>query len=516
MPEKTLKNICSKITPQQKICFISALIFGFAAHFYKIVNWIPNWDSLVFRYDAQNMLPLGRWFLGISCAFSSFYDLPFVNGMLAVILHAAGAACICSVFGVKRKMTAALTGAVTVTFPTVTSVLLYNYVADGYALSFLFACLAAMMFTREKPKYVTGCIFLTLSCAIYQAYITVTVMLILVFLIDKTVFSEESAKQLILRTAKYLVCGIISMAAYYIILELLLKITHTSLLDYQGLNSTASFLNLDLKSSLYITFHTFFGYFFDFTPGISVFAVLNGIIFSLTAALWLISVIRRRVFGNIAKTLLLILYVCLLPTGSGLLSFINSQIDYHNLMKMGYCIFYILLIILYERTVFASDRIKVLKSWTVFILFAVLVSDHIIIANVSYHKLQLSYEKSYGTLVRIADRIDKTPGAENCSEILVIGSLYDSKPYSDDLPPDMTGTTDGYILRADDETVGQSVLCSALNDYCGTNYTFLYGKRKKELAERPFVKNMDLWPGRTSVAVIDGVTVIKLGTESEL
>lgn len=183
---------------------------------------------------------------------------------------------------------------------------------------------------------------------------------------------------------------------------------------------------------------------------------------------------------------------------------------------MGYCIFYVLLIILYERMDFAPDRIKALKNWTVFVLFAVLVFDHIIIANVSYHKLQLSYEKSYGTLVRIADRIDQTPGAKDCSEILVIGSLYDSKPYSDDLPPDMTGTTDGYILRADDETVGQSVLCSALNDYCGTNYTFLYGKRKKELSERPLVKNMELWPGKTSVEVIDGVIVIKLGTESEL
>ena len=434
--------------------------------------------------------------------------------MLTIILHAAGAVCICAVFGTERKMTAALIGALTVTFPTVTSVLLYNYVADGYALSFLFACLAALMFTREKPKYAAGCVFLTLSCAIYQAYLTVTVMLILVFLIDKTVFSDENAKSLTLRTVKYLVCGFFSMAAYYIILELLLKITGTTLSEYQGLNSTASFLSFDLKSSFYITFHTFFGYFFDFTPGISVFTVLNGIIFSLTAAIWLIIVIKRRIFTDIAKTALFILYICLLPIGAGLLSFVNSEIDYHNLMKMGYCIFYILPLILYERKVFASDRIKNLKSWTLFVLFAALMFDHIIIANVSYHKLQLSYEKSYGTLVRIADRIEQTPGANDCSEILVIGSLFDSKPYSDDLPPDMTGTTDGYILRADDETVGQSVLCSALNDYCGTNYSFLYGERKKKLKENPDVAGMAFWPEKSSVAVIDGVIVINLGTES--
>ena len=76
----------------------------------------------------------------------------------------------------------------------------------------------------------------------------------------------------------------------------------------------------------------------------------------------------------------------------------------------------------------------------------------------------------------------------------------------------MTGTTDGLIIRADDEVVGQSVLCSALNDYCGKEYKFLSGEEKQkllsEIDEDGFLSN---WPDKNSIQIIDNVIVIKLG-----
>ena len=90
VPEKAFKKLNTYILPQWKICFFSALLAGFAAHFYKLTNWLPNWDSIVFRYDSQNMLRLGRWFLPVVSSLSSFYDLPFLNGIIAIIFHALG------------------------------------------------------------------------------------------------------------------------------------------------------------------------------------------------------------------------------------------------------------------------------------------------------------------------------------------------------------------------------------------------------------------------------------------
>ena len=97
MPEKAIKKLNSYILPQWKLCFFAALLVGLVAHIYKITGWLPNWDSLVFRYDPQNMIGLGRWFLPIACGFSSFYDLPFLNGIIAILFHGLSAVCICRI-----------------------------------------------------------------------------------------------------------------------------------------------------------------------------------------------------------------------------------------------------------------------------------------------------------------------------------------------------------------------------------------------------------------------------------
>ena len=166
MPEEILGQLKKKIQPQWKVCFLSALMTGFIAHFYKLTNWLPNWDSLVFRYDKQNMLKLGRWFLSVAAAPSSYYDLPWLAGLITIVLFALGAVCICRMFDVRKNMAAALIGAAVASFPNVTSVLMYNYVADAYALSFLMATLAAMMMTREKPRYLVSAVLIALSVGI--------------------------------------------------------------------------------------------------------------------------------------------------------------------------------------------------------------------------------------------------------------------------------------------------------------------------------------------------------------
>ena len=98
LPEKIINKIKNNILPQWKICFISAIVVGLITHFYKITNWLPNWDSLVFRYDEQNMLSMGRWFLPVASGFSSFYDLPWVSGLIAILFHALGAVAIVEIF----------------------------------------------------------------------------------------------------------------------------------------------------------------------------------------------------------------------------------------------------------------------------------------------------------------------------------------------------------------------------------------------------------------------------------
>ena len=511
MPEEFINKIKKSIPLSSKSCFASALLFGLIAHIYKLTNWLPNWDSLVFRYDPQNMVAMGRWFLPVVCAPSSFYDLPWLAGLLALLFHGLGAVCICRMFRVQKNTTAALIGAAVITFPTVTSVLMYNYVADGYAFAFLLSCVAAMLLVSEKPKYIGSAVCITLSAGIYQAYITVTIMLLLCYLILEAMREDTQAGRLIVKSLKILATGICGMALYYLVMVMILKVSGTALLDYQGMSSAASFTGIHFLGILYTIKHSFTDYFFDFSNGITVFGVLNCMIFAVTAVMYLLDILRRRT--SPAKLILLFVYVIFLPVGASVLALINSDVDYHNLMKMGFFVFYLFFILQYEKSDYKLPKLNAAKAWVILGITSALVFQYIVIANVCYHKLNIAYEKSYGVLIRIADRIEQTEGADGCDRILVIGALADSEAYSVNLPPDMTGVTDGYIVRADDEIVGQSVLCSALNDYCGTDYTFLAGEEKAALVAKLAHEDIGIWPEANSIFISNGVIVIRLGNE---
>lgn len=86
-----------------------------------------------------------------------------------------------------------------------------------------------------------------------------------------------------------------------------------------------------------------------------------------------------------------------------------------------------------------------IKAWAVLTLCSVIVYVNICTANVAYHKLQMAYEKSYGILMRISDRIESLDGYEKAKNILVVGWLENSESYSVNFPPEIVGTTDGLI-----------------------------------------------------------------------
>lgn len=515
MPEKALKKINDSILPQWKVCFLAALIVGLVAHLYKITSWIPNWDSLVFRYDSQNMIALGRWFLPIVCSLTSFYDLPFLNGIIAIVFHALSSVCVCKILKVESKITAFLIGAVLVSFPTVTSVMMYNYVADGYSIAFFLAALAAVYMTAHKPRYIIASVLIALSIGIYQAYITVTIMLVILKLIDDTIYYGASLASVFKKAVCMLLTGILGVVLYAAVLKVCLSISSAKLLEYQGINSSAALSGIDLLGSLYSIKETFLHCFFDLSEGINLYVILNIFVLLFTLSHYVKYTIANKLYQNPAKSLVLVILSAMLIAGAGALAFINSGIDYHNLMLMGYAIFYMFFLILYERGADSTQKHSCIKCWAIVIASVIIIANQVVISNVSYHKAQMAYEKSYGVLIRIADRIEQTKGANECDKLLVIGALDNSGDYSVNLPPEITGITDGYIIRADDEVVGQSVFCSALNDYCEKSYDFVSGEEKKSLCQREDVKAMQKWPSENCVAVIDDTVVIKLGTEGE-
>ncbi len=510
MTDEFIKTLRSKIKPIWIFAFSSAFIAGLLAHLYRMTNWLPNWDSLVFREDHQHMEALGRWFLAFAAKISTAFEVPWLNGVLAIFYIALAAVFICEIFGIKSRLCAALTGAVAVTFPAVTSTLTYCYVADAYALSFLLTCIAVLLLTKKRiGPSVFGVLLLSVSMGIYQAYITTAIALLTAYLILGVIKGDKTSASL-KKALKYIICGVAAFAVYYAVQSLVMALTNITASDYQGFSSAFSFKNFSFSTAVPAAFYTFFKFFIDFDSGFNLYSATNIVFFVFLAAGYLYAIIK-----NVRRSglILVFIYIISIPIGCDFLYFANADLDYHTLMKMSYFIVYIYLILLYENADFKNIRINAVKTWAVFIICSAMVFCNIRIANIAYHKLQMAFEKSYGILIRISDRIESLDGYENATKILVVGSLKNSEAYSVMIPPEITGSTNGLILRHDDESVNQSVMTSALNDYCNMNLKFLSGKEAAALKNTKLVKSMPLWPKQGSVAIYKDTVILKLSEE---
>lgn len=125
----------------------------------------------------------------------------------------------------------------------------------------------------------------------------------------------------------------------------------------------------------------------------------------------------------------------------------------------------------------------------------------------------MAYARSYGVAVRMADRIEQLPEAKDCTKIAAFGCLPGAEAFSSNLPPDMTGVTDSWILRKQDTSMGENVPQAMLRDYCGISYEDTTEEEKLRLAGTEAYQQMPFWPEPGSIAAIDGVLVVKYSDE---
>ena len=119
-----------KIKKEWKIAFWSAFVIGLMVHIYKFTNLLPNHDSLYNFYSTQNMAASGRWFLSIACGFGSYFDLPWVNGILSLFFMGLTAAMVAEVFRMKNPVLIVLSSGLQVSFPAITATMSYEFTAD--------------------------------------------------------------------------------------------------------------------------------------------------------------------------------------------------------------------------------------------------------------------------------------------------------------------------------------------------------------------------------------------------
>ncbi|MGN0468160.1 MAG: glucosyltransferase domain-containing protein [Acutalibacteraceae bacterium] len=501
----TLKKFYDeKIKSEWKSTFYITIIIGLFVHIYKFTNNLPIHDSLLNYYDSQNIIGSGRWFLSVACAFSSFFDLPWIDGLFTVILTALTAVVIVDIFKINNSIIGGLIGGILITFPSMTEILFFEYTADGYAMAMLFSALAVRLsLSKTKPKLCMAfsAVLICLCCAIYQAYVSFGLMLVLSYFVLELLRQGPEKKSNKAFIFKQIAIYAVGLILFYVIWKLLLVIENHQVNDYQGISS----MKLSVKNILTAPISSLICVFkFLFGNGLSAYTVLNIVFFVSLCVVTIFAIIKSKIYKNIFKTILLFLSCAVMPIAICVWYFTTNNVFYSARMLHSVSVLLILFILLCEE--YCKDFIKNI----VLVFLIAVIANNAVIANINYYYLDNIYESTYATVLEMVFKIKSIDEESSITKICPIGKR---DPYyitdENSLPEYAKGIGSiSRFIKRDLIFEGERFVAFA-NHTFNYEYTLVDNDTKEKFEKMDEVKEMEAWPGKDSIRIIDDTIVIK-------
>ena len=519
-PYRFFGMLKQKIKKEYVICVVSVFVFGFLAHMFKFTNYLPNYDSIPSYYSAENTIHLGRCFLILGCGVSSFYDIPWVIGLLSLMYLSVSVIGITKILKLRNPLSLVLVSAIMVTFPAVTCTFAFMYTADGYFLAMMLATLAIYLALCRKSKrsLVAAALMLCFSFGMYQAYILYAMVLVLVYGLQRMLLDDCKVSGLLREYIRPLIAGACGAILYVVSYNVLLRLENVALSDYQGITGMGLPDLQQFIDGVYQSFHDYFSFLFYSERGITLYIVMNVIVTCLLIVGVLAVVFRRKRYQTPGKLVLSVVLAGFIPLCTYFYYFISKAMLYHTVMLESIALFYVFLIVLFERGVFwdikdveteeKSRRKQYEKGyrWAVFIALVLVVYNFILTANIVYARMQTSYERSLAVISRMADRIEQLPEYENgeVTKLAVVGVLPGSNETIHNFPPDLDGTVPNYIMRIQRDYV------ILLDRYGGISLENATTGELSAILQTDIYAGMEDWPSVESVAVVGDTVVLRL------
>lgn len=239
----------------------AALIAGMITHLFGLVNVLHNYDDIAQQPRGYGTgITSGRWLLSLLGDFAEKsggnYNLPFVNGLLFILLIAGCAGLLTSVFHIRSRKMAALIGMLFVTFPSAFSTLAFRYTAVYYGISILCSVFAAWILRRNKYGLLLSALCVSFSLGIYQAYVPITIGIFVLLLMQQALEGNASLWELVRQGLYDCAALLLGLLFYYIFLKITLVLYGTELSNYQGVNEMGKIALRDIPALVWESFYS--------------------------------------------------------------------------------------------------------------------------------------------------------------------------------------------------------------------------------------------------------------------
>ncbi len=515
MPELIGKKMISSIKPTWKYAFLGGMIIGLLTYLYYITNNFMTYDSLWNIYSSQDMITSGRQFLTYACGISSFYNLPYLNGVLAIFYLSITAVIVVEGLRIQSKAGAVLVAGLLVTFPAVSSTFCYIYTVDGYMLAVLLAALAFLVTDKKKWGFFAGIVFLGISMGIYQAYLSFTILLcILKLLVD--ILENKKIKELWSAAWRYMVMGIGSYVFYVVTLKIMLKIKNVEISGYQGTDRIGNFSLADFPRGLKTAWDNFIN-FARWENVLTTTAVMKyAFILIMLCAVLMYGYLffEKKCYKNVLNIILVVMLCAVIPFGSTIINILSPDTFFHLLMRLPWALFFVFAVLLGEKIVLKKEKtvLDVIKGGVVSVTYvcaAILIFQFAVMANIVAFNMNARYEKTYATCLRLADRIEQTEGYTTGTKVAILGGVLNAENY-----PNTEITTEDLVgyFGSNGELCANDTgkFAEFMKHYLNVTIHTIPTEEEIELTKTEKFQSMPCFPAEGSVDFIGDVLVIKL------
>ena len=516
------EEIITKISRNQKIAFISALIAGFLSHGYAMANNYIYHDATILN-GLGTTFGLGRWALGyvgeINDLMFGNFNLPFFNVVFSLIFIAISAMYVVKALNAKSEFLCAFIGAIFAVYPVVTSTFAYNFSATYYFIALLLAVMSVEKLSYEKSDKKSIAIsvaFLTISAGFYQAYLSVAVTLALSIILIDLLKGESELKDIISKGVRYVVTFIASLVMYLIINKISIVIMKPPATGYQGAENMGALSIAKLPGRFIQTYLHFFYIKWNGINAAFCMWVFIGLFLCASIAIIVYYIVKEKI--NTINLALFALGILVMPIAVNLVYLMSTDDNYsiHTLMRFA-TVFVLItpaaIVDMFMNKADAEGAIKVpLKSINVLtsassILLTVIVLSYIYTNNVAYLKMNLVQEEMTAFFTVLEARICDAEGFSDDMAVVFSGEFGKS----DNNIYNMNEMYKDTVLLGYEYNVSDLINRESWKRYMAYHTGFAPDiiDMPGDIAETDEFASMSVYPDAGSVKVINGIAVVK-------
>ena len=530
-----IKEKYDNIDKRIKMCFLSAFICGLFAHIYALTNHLYNYDELWHTPTGFGTgLEVGRWALSITVwiqkvLFDDCFTIPFINGMLTIILYAVAACFVVSALDIKDEFYAIIVGGLMTTFPALTCRMFFMFTTHYYAIGIAMAAAGAWIIAKKKLNIlkVTVAIALTVyGMAIYQANFATAVCILVGNLLVWFITENVELKTAIKKCINYVLYLGACMALFLAGSKIALSITGKQMETYENLDKMGQLSVDQLIEGIIRCYKTFFK-----LPIIDVYSMnpnrIVKIAFLICFLVFLYTFVKVWMMKKeVYLKVLVSLVFAVLPIAVNLIIIMAiSSGTMYSIMVYEIVFVFIISIACLEaiRTCNSDitaipnkmviDKVETLLNSVTAVMLVITVITYIWFANGNYLAMEYTNQHDNAYYQTLMTQIKSVDGYHADMPITMIGKPVVDSTYT---RQDMIGGT--FNISGKSST--------NINAYSSWNImTRVLGydpvNRNSDEEEEYFrgldeVVNMPCYPSSGSIKIIDDTIVIKFQEPSEL